>query len=83
MNTREHSSTTEHRFGPGSRDFRRTTPDTTKEKWLQTYASQILKVWAQWQTPLGVATAYIDGIKQDLIRFYDDPLMRTFIEASY
>jgi len=83
MKIREHSSGTEHRFDTGSPDFRGITPDTTKEKWLQTYASQILKVWSQWQTPLGVATAYIDGIKQDLIRFYDDPLMRTFIEASY
>ena len=83
MNIRENSSGTEHRFDTGSPSFRSTTPDTTREKWLQTYASRILKVWSQWQTPLGVAPVYTDRIKQDLVRFYDDPLTRTFIEASY
>ena len=83
MNTQENSSRTEHRSGTCSPDSRRTESNTTKEKWLQSYASRMLKVWSQWQTPLGVASAYAERIKQDLARFYDDPLMRTFVEASY
>jgi len=54
-----------------------------KEKWLQKYASRILTHWSQWQTPLGIACDYIDKIKKDLVRFYDDPLKRLFIEATY
>ena len=59
------------------------TPDINKEKWLQKYASRILTVWSQWQTPLGVAPAYTDRIKKDLVRFYNDPLKRMFIETTY
>ena len=66
-----------------SYDPQKPIPDTNKEKWLQKYASRILIAWSQWQTPLGVACAYTDKIKMDLSRFYDDPLKRMFIEASY
>jgi hypothetical protein len=59
------------------------TSDTNKEKWLQEYASRILMVWSQWQTSLGVTPAYTDRIKTDLVRFYDDPLKKMFIEATY
>ena len=55
----------------------------SKEKWLQKYASRILRLWSQWQTPLGVAGAYTNQIKQDLAKFYEDPLKRMFIEATY
>lgn len=57
--------------------------DIQKERWLQKYASRILTVWSRWQTPLGVAYAYSNKIKMDLGRFYDDPLKRMFIEATY
>jgi hypothetical protein len=70
-------------FSTDSYDPQRPTPDTNKEKWLQKYASRILMVWSQWQTPLGVAPAYTDRIKMDLVRFYDDPLKRMFIETTY
>lgn len=57
--------------------------DDNKENWLQKYASRILRIWSHWQTPLGVAGAYINQIKQDLATFYDDPLKRMFIEKTY
>jgi hypothetical protein len=59
------------------------TSDSNKEKWLQKYASRILTIWSQWQTPLGVTCNYTDKIKSDLVSFYDDPLKRLFIEATY
>jgi len=58
-------------------------PSVSKEKWLQKYASQLLELWLQWQTPLGIAYAYTNQIKEDLAKFYDDPLKRMFIEATY
>jgi len=72
-----------NRFSTDSHDPQISIPDTSKEKWLQKYASRILMVWSQWQTPLGVAPAYTDRIKTDLARFYDDPLKKMFIETTY
>ena len=83
MITQKEISHSNNHFGTDSHDFQRPTPDTTKERWLQKYASRILMVWSHWQTPLGDAPAYTDRIKKDLARFYDDPLKRLFIEATY
>jgi len=83
MITQKEISHSNNRFDTCSGDSRRPTPDTNKEQWLQKYASRILTVWSQWQTPLGVAPAYTDRIKKDLVRFYDDPLKRMFIETTY
>ena len=57
--------------------------DAGKKRWLQEYSSRLLGLWFQWQTPLGVASAYTEQIKNDLAEFYEDPLKRTFIEATY
>lgn len=83
MITQKEKSKSNKRSSTSSNDFKRLILDTCKEKWLQEYASRILMVWSQWQTPLGVACAYTDKIKTDLARFYDDPLKRMFIETSY
>ena len=60
-----------------------TKADTHKKKWLQKYSRQLLGVWLQRQTPLGIAWAYIEQIKVDLGEFYEDPLKRMFIETTY
>lgn len=60
-----------------------TKPPTAKESWLQEYAGRILDHFLQWQTPLGISPAYAGKIKTDLDKFYDDPLKRLFIEATY
>jgi hypothetical protein len=43
----------------------------------------MLKVWKSWQGALDVADAYIEQIKADLSKFYDNPLERAFIESTY
>ena len=83
MITQKEISHSNNHFSTDSYDPQRPTLDTSKEKWLQKYASRILMAWSQWQTPLGVASAYTDRIKMDLARFYDDPLKRMFIETTY
>ena len=64
-------------------DTQRQISATDKERWLQKYASRILMVWSQWQSPLGVTRNYTNKIKLDLVSFYDDPLKKMFIEATY
>jgi len=54
-----------------------------REKWIQKYAVRILNRYLHWQTPLGVASTYAGRLKEDLVAFYDDPLKKMFIEASY
>ena len=54
-----------------------------KQQWLQECSHRLLGQWLQWQTPLGVAGAYVERIKAELAEFYEDPLKRTFIEATY
>lgn len=54
-----------------------------KERWIQKYAVRILIRFQQWQTPLGVTHNYLARLKEDLVAFYDDPLKRMFVEASY
>lgn len=73
------------RYGTISHNSERaqTELDIGKEKWLQKYSRRLLRSWHQWQTPLGVASAYAEKIRDDLAEFYDDPLKRMFIEATY
>jgi hypothetical protein len=54
-----------------------------KDKWLQKYSHQVLRLWLQRQTPFGVACTYTAQIKEDLTEFYEDPLKRKFIETTY
>lgn len=60
-----------------------TDSEIKKRKWLQKYSYRLLDHWLQWQTPLGVANAYTKKIRDDLVEFYEDPLKRMFIEATY
>ena len=83
MNTQKGISRNENHLTVDSHNLQSSTSDSNKEKWLQKYASRILMVWSQWQSPLGVTCNYTDKIKTDLVSFYDDPLKRMFIEASY
>ncbi|MBN2314638.1 MAG: hypothetical protein JXM79_11965 [Sedimentisphaerales bacterium] len=83
MNTQKETLNTDNGFDTRSHNHREPVHDTQKERWLQTYASRILMAWSHWQTPLGVACAYTHKIKMDLARFYDDPLKRMLIEATY
>ena len=83
MNTQTGASHTDISLDTSPHNHPESMRDTHKEKWLQEYAFRILMVWSHWQTPLGVAGAYVHKIKMDLGRFYDDPLKRMLIEATY
>lgn len=58
-------------------------PCVEKYSWTQKYAVRMLRLWLRWETPLGVAQSYAAKIRNDLANFYDDPLKRMFIEATY
>ena len=83
MNTQKETLHTDNSFDTSSRNHQESMRDTQKERWLQKYTSRILMAWSHWQTPLGMACTYTHKIKMDLGRFYDDPLKRMFIEATY
>ena len=83
MNTQKETLHTDNSFDTRSHNHQESMRDPQRERWLQKYASRILMVWSHWQTPLGVACIYTNKIKMDLGRFYDDPLKRMFIEATY
>ena len=54
-----------------------------KDDWIQLYTRRILRTWLQQEAPLGLAWAYANWIRQDLLRCYRQPLMRAFIEETY
>jgi hypothetical protein len=83
MSTQTETNCINRRSGADLHGSEEAVPVTSKEKWLQKYASRILMVWSHWQTPLGVPSTYMGRIKKDLARFYEDPLKRMFIEATY
>ena len=60
-----------------------TQPNISKKLWVQKYSRRLLKLWLQWQSPLGIARTYIEQIEKDLAKYYDEPLKRIFIEKTY
>jgi len=67
----------------GSPQNKNNDSEIKKQKWLQKYSLHLLDQWFQWQTPLGITYAYTKQIREDLVEFYEDPLKRMFIEATY
>ncbi|MFC1635816.1 hypothetical protein ACFL5Z_13335 [Planctomycetota bacterium] len=65
------------------RSARSKSTEPSKGEWIQDHAKRILRLWSQWQTPLGIACTYAEQIREDLAEFYDDPLKRMFIETTY
>ena len=62
---------------------RSTTGTGTKRAWVQRYADRMFALWLERQTCLGVTRQYLEQLREDLARWYDEPLKRTFIEATY
>ena len=56
---------------------------TSKEQWLDEYADRILKIWQNWETPLGVDDKYNLTVRKQLSEYFDDPLKKELIESSY
>lgn len=59
------------------------TTDTEKQEWIQRYTHRILAAFDRWQTPLGIGADYAEHLEQQLADFYDDPLKKDLIEATY
>jgi len=85
MNTYVETGCATKGYGTGLHCRQRTDTelDIAKKKWLQKYSRRLLRFWLQWQTPLGIACAYAEQIKEDLAESYEDPLKRMFIETTY
>ena len=60
-----------------------TTITISKEEWMQEYAQRILNMWQTRQPPLGIDDGYCEVLKDQLSEYFDDPLKRELIEASY
>jgi hypothetical protein len=54
----------------------------TKQQWVHGHAERSLQRWRRRQSPFRVAPEYIRQLERDLTRFYDQPLMRSFIENT-
>ena len=81
------ASTVKHAYENGTefpiKNTRSKNTEPSKAEWIQQHAERIHTLWFQWQTPLGIAYKYVEQIKKDLEKFYDDPLKRNFIEVTY
>lgn len=54
-----------------------------KKDWVQQYADRMFALWLKRQTCLGIARHYLEQLREDLEKWYDDPLKKMFIEATY
>ncbi|MCD6394090.1 MAG: hypothetical protein J7M40_11350 [Planctomycetes bacterium] len=54
-----------------------------RTQWARKYAQKILDLWQSQESPLGVDDAYAQQLEEQLLKYFDDPLMRDLIEASY
>jgi hypothetical protein len=54
-----------------------------KKAWIQRYAGRMFALWLERQTCLGVTRRYMQQLREDLAKWYDEPLRRMFIEATY
>jgi len=55
----------------------------TKGQWIQHHARRLLQCWLRRQSPFSIAPEYIRRVERDLAEFYEQPLMRMFIENTY
>ena len=55
----------------------------SKEDWVEYYANQMLRFLIAWGTCLGVSRQYLVPLRQELTESYEQPLKKSFIEATY
>ncbi len=60
-----------------------TSTEITRTQWVREYSQRILKLWQAQENPLGVDDDYVQHLEEQLLQYFDDPLMRDLIEASY
>ena len=54
-----------------------------RTQWAQVYAQKILKLWQAQEPPLGVDDAYAQQLEEQLLTYFDDPLLRDLVESTY
>lgn len=60
-----------------------TSTQISRTQWAKEYAQRILKLWQSQKSPLGVDDGYAQHLEEQLLHYFDDPLLRDLIEASY
>ncbi len=60
-----------------------TSTEISRRQWAKEYARRILKLWQSQESPLGVDDGYAQHLEEQLLQYFDDPLLRDLIEASY
>ncbi len=60
-----------------------TSTEISRRQWARKYAQKILNLWQSQQSPLGVDDGYAQHLEDQLLQYFDDPLMRDLIEATY
>lgn len=56
--------------------------DDTKDRWIRRHAERLWRRWYRGQAPFRVAPEYVRQLERDLERFYEHPLMRSFVENT-
>ena len=54
-----------------------------RDIWVQHYVDRMMERMRKWDLGLGIAAEYAGYLQKELTRLYDEPLMRTFVEANY
>ena len=58
--------------------------EIAQEDWINEYAMRILSMWQDQQGPLGqVSKEYIEQLKEDLAEYFEEPLKKELIEATF
>ena len=55
----------------------------TKDQWIQQHAQRLLQHWFRRQSPFSIDPEYVRQVERDLAEFYEQPLMKLFIENTY
>ena len=62
-------------FAPGGSEEK-------KQKWAEQHAHLLQQVFEQWQKPLGIdGVKYRNHLKEELVNYCDNPLLKSFIES--
>ena len=60
-----------------------TSTEISRTEWAQEYAQKILNLWQSQESPLGVDDGYSQHLEEQLLTYFDDPLLRALVESSY
>jgi hypothetical protein len=53
-----------------------------KEEWIREHAARLLLDWCDRNNAFSIAPEYVRQLEKDLAHYYEQPLMRAFIENT-